>query len=175
MECKRIRQVNSVRILLLQLCCEALGKLFKLATSSLIRAAGHRAAGPPLRGPSAGEARGRQARPTVGGLRSPAPHREVSAAARPPDASGSASPGRACSAAERQGRGGSGAGLRAAAARGGGRGLGGEAGFGGGCFHPGGSAGLWTGAGRHAGVSCSRKGRSRLEVARRAGAERAVG
>lgn len=68
-------------------------------------------------------ARGRRARPTVGGLRSPAPHREMIAAAPPPDASGSASPGRACSAAERLGRGGSGAGLRAAMARGGGRGL----------------------------------------------------
>lgn len=100
-------------------------------------------------------ARGRRARPTVGGLRSPAPHREVIAAAQPPDASGSASPGRACSAAERLGRGGSGAGLRAAAARGGGRGLQGGAGFGGGCFRPGGGAWLSTGAARRGGVSRS--------------------
>lgn len=85
-------------------------------------------------------------------------HREVMAAAPPPDASGSASPGRACFAADRLGGGGHGAEQGLSWLEGAGGVCSGGAGFGGGCFHPGGGAWRLAGADRRGGVSWSRKG-----------------
>lgn len=99
---------------------------------------------------------------------------------QPPDASGSASRGLARSTTEDPGRGGRGAGLQEATARGGGQGgaCGGRAGFGGGCFPPGPDS--WSSAVscRRGGVSWCAEGRLRPEGAkegrRGAGSQRAL-